>query len=70
PSCLLSLSYCPHLLVPNSCILTHVYTYLLPYHICEVGEFLCHDHVSCVSQNWLCDGDPDCPDESDESSCE
>ncbi|ETE71769.1 Low-density lipoprotein receptor-related protein 1B, partial [Ophiophagus hannah] len=37
-------------------------------HVCEVGEFLCHDRVSCVSQNWLCDGDPDCPDESDEAS--
>ncbi|XP_041487310.1 low-density lipoprotein receptor-related protein 1B-like [Microtus oregoni] len=34
---------------------------------CDPGEFLCHDHVTCVSQSWLCDGDPDCPDESDES---
>uniref|UniRef100_A0A7M4EJS2 Low-density lipoprotein receptor-related protein 1B n=1 Tax=Crocodylus porosus TaxID=8502 RepID=A0A7M4EJS2_CROPO len=29
--------------------------------------FLCHDHATCVSQNWLCDGEPDCPDDSDES---
>ncbi|MXQ85596.1 hypothetical protein E5288_WYG001283 [Bos mutus] len=34
---------------------------------CDPGEFLCHDHVTCVSQSWLCDGDPDCPDDSDES---
>uniref|UniRef100_A0A8B9WHA8 Uncharacterized protein n=1 Tax=Bos mutus grunniens TaxID=30521 RepID=A0A8B9WHA8_BOSMU len=39
---------------------------------CDPGEFLCHDHVTCVSQSWLCDGDPDCPDDSDESldTCE
>ncbi|KAL6035004.1 hypothetical protein STEG23_011896 [Scotinomys teguina] len=36
--------------------------------LCDPGDFLCHDHVTCVSQSWLCDGDPDCPDESDESS--
>nr|XP_035946764.1 low-density lipoprotein receptor-related protein 1B-like isoform X1 [Halichoerus grypus] len=35
--------------------------------LCDPGEFLCHDHVTCVSQSWLCDGDPDCPDDSDES---
>jgi hypothetical protein len=40
--------------------------------LCDPGEFLCHDHVTCVSQSWLCDGDPDCPDDSDESldTCE
>uniref|UniRef100_A0A7M4EIV0 Low-density lipoprotein receptor-related protein 1B n=1 Tax=Crocodylus porosus TaxID=8502 RepID=A0A7M4EIV0_CROPO len=31
------------------------------------SRFLCHDHATCVSQNWLCDGEPDCPDDSDES---
>ncbi|CAM2100537.1 unnamed protein product [Caretta caretta] len=35
--------------------------------LCDIGEFLCDDHVTCVSQNWLCDGEPDCPDDSDES---
>uniref|UniRef100_G3U399 Uncharacterized protein n=2 Tax=Loxodonta africana TaxID=9785 RepID=G3U399_LOXAF len=35
--------------------------------VCDPGEFLCHDHVTCVAQSWLCDGDPDCPDDSDES---
>uniref|UniRef100_A0A803SM43 LDL receptor related protein 1B n=1 Tax=Anolis carolinensis TaxID=28377 RepID=A0A803SM43_ANOCA len=34
---------------------------------CIKGEFLCHDLVTCVSRNWLCDGEPDCPDDSDES---
>ncbi|KAJ7406407.1 hypothetical protein WISP_134046 [Willisornis vidua] len=37
------------------------------HHLCDVGEFLCHDRVTCVSQHWLCDGEPDCPDDSDES---
>ncbi|XP_048808618.1 low-density lipoprotein receptor-related protein 1B isoform X3 [Lagopus muta] len=37
------------------------------HHLCDVGEFLCRDRVTCVSQHWLCDGEPDCPDDSDES---
>lgn len=35
--------------------------------MCDVGEFLCDDHVSCVSESWLCDGEADCPDASDET---
>ncbi|XP_038606813.1 low-density lipoprotein receptor-related protein 1B [Tachyglossus aculeatus] len=35
--------------------------------LCDHGEFLCPDRVTCVSQSWLCDGEPDCPDDSDES---
>uniref|UniRef100_A0A8D0GVD5 Uncharacterized protein n=1 Tax=Sphenodon punctatus TaxID=8508 RepID=A0A8D0GVD5_SPHPU len=42
-------------------------TGVLQQHLCDIGEFLCHDHVTCVSENWLCDGEPDCPDDSDES---
>ncbi|KAG1968583.1 low-density lipoprotein receptor-related protein 1B [Pimephales promelas] len=34
--------------------------------LCDVGEFLCGDQLTCVSDNWLCDGEPDCPDGSDE----
>jgi len=37
------------------------------HQLCDVGEFLCRDGVTCVSQHWLCDGEPDCPDDSDES---
>ncbi|XP_041434027.1 low-density lipoprotein receptor-related protein 1B-like [Xenopus laevis] len=35
--------------------------------LCDPGEYLCNDNVTCVSQSWLCDGEPDCPDNSDES---
>ncbi|XP_077129136.1 low-density lipoprotein receptor-related protein 1B isoform X2 [Ranitomeya variabilis] len=35
--------------------------------LCDPGEFLCHDNVTCVSQSWLCDGEQDCPDKSDET---
>ncbi|XP_028821660.1 low-density lipoprotein receptor-related protein 1B-like, partial [Denticeps clupeoides] len=35
--------------------------------LCDVGEFLCHDHLTCISEDWLCDGEPDCPDSSDEA---
>ncbi|XP_049341186.1 low-density lipoprotein receptor-related protein 1B isoform X1 [Astyanax mexicanus] len=35
--------------------------------LCDVGEYLCGDHQTCVSESWLCDGEPDCPDGSDET---
>uniref|UniRef100_A0A4W5LUC7 Low density lipoprotein receptor-related protein 1Bb n=1 Tax=Hucho hucho TaxID=62062 RepID=A0A4W5LUC7_9TELE len=35
--------------------------------LCDVGEFHCHDQVTCVPEGWLCDGEPDCPDTSDET---
>uniref|UniRef100_A0A3Q2ZLM4 EGF-like domain-containing protein n=1 Tax=Hippocampus comes TaxID=109280 RepID=A0A3Q2ZLM4_HIPCM len=35
--------------------------------LCDVGEFHCHDRETCVPEAWLCDGEPDCPDDSDES---
>ncbi|XP_051787046.1 low-density lipoprotein receptor-related protein 1B [Erpetoichthys calabaricus] len=34
---------------------------------CDGGEFLCQDQVTCISENWVCDGEPDCPDNSDEN---
>ncbi|KAG5262027.1 hypothetical protein AALO_G00291300 [Alosa alosa] len=34
--------------------------------VCDVGEYLCHDRQTCVSVRWLCDGEDDCSDGSDE----
>uniref|UniRef100_A0A672NBG1 Low-density lipoprotein receptor-related protein 1B-like n=1 Tax=Sinocyclocheilus grahami TaxID=75366 RepID=A0A672NBG1_SINGR len=35
--------------------------------LCDVEEYLCADGHSCVSESWLCDGEHDCPDGSDET---
>ncbi|KAM9485972.1 low-density lipoprotein receptor-related protein 1B [Clarias gariepinus] len=35
--------------------------------VCDVGEFLCEDHVTFVSKSWLCDEEAYCPDASDET---
>uniref|UniRef100_A0A8C1Q9I9 Low density lipoprotein receptor-related protein 1Bb n=1 Tax=Cyprinus carpio TaxID=7962 RepID=A0A8C1Q9I9_CYPCA len=39
---------------------------IIPPILCDVGEFLCGDQLTCVSESWLCDGESDCPDGSDE----
>ncbi|KAK7113180.1 hypothetical protein V1264_012518 [Littorina saxatilis] len=37
---------------------------------CEEHEFLCEAlPVTCVHLTWRCDGDTDCPDQSDEHGC-
>uniref|UniRef100_A0A3B4WV78 Uncharacterized protein n=1 Tax=Seriola lalandi dorsalis TaxID=1841481 RepID=A0A3B4WV78_SERLL len=35
--------------------------------LCDIGEFHCHDQKTCIPEAWLCDGEPDCPDDSDET---
>ena len=35
--------------------------------LCDIGEFHCHDEETCIPEAWLCDQEPDCPDDSDES---
>uniref|UniRef100_A0A8C8I960 EGF-like domain-containing protein n=1 Tax=Oncorhynchus tshawytscha TaxID=74940 RepID=A0A8C8I960_ONCTS len=35
--------------------------------LCDIGEFHCHDQVTCVPEGWLCDREPNCPDTSDET---
>lgn len=36
--------------------------------LCDIGEFHCGDGKACVPEAWLCDGEPDCPDDSDETN--
>lgn len=38
-----------------------------PVSSCLSKEFKCPDHLTCIHQTWVCDGDPDCPDGADES---
>ncbi|KAK6052311.1 Low-density lipoprotein receptor domain class A [Cooperia oncophora] len=35
---------------------------------CEPNEFKCQNQ-RCVQKMWLCDGDDDCGDSSDEQNC-
>ena len=36
---------------------------------CDENDFQCMDGTQCVSKRYLCDGEPDCLDHSDELIC-
>ena len=37
---------------------------------CSSEQFSCHGKTEdCIALNWICDGNPDCSDASDESEC-
>lgn len=37
---------------------------------CQSDDFKCESGSQCVSKSWVCDGDNDCTDGSDEEGCE
>lgn len=53
-----------HLFFSFSSVFLHV---ILEAILCDVGEFHCLSEETCIPEAWLCDGEPDCPDDSDES---
>ena len=34
--------------------------------ICEDYQFKCYKSNSCIHKSWICDSEPDCPNEEDE----
>lgn len=61
----------PFTIIASCCISSVFLSTLSSYHpeaiLCDVGEFHCHDEKTCIPEAWLCDGEPDCPDDSDET---
>ena len=49
--------------VPDFGLITH------ESQICGEHSFKCSSSNHCVSERWVCDGTPDCPDRSDEHMC-
>ncbi|TKS67473.1 Prolow-density lipoprotein receptor-related protein 1 [Collichthys lucidus] len=61
----------PFTIIASCCISSVFLSTLSSYHpeaiLCDVGEFHCHNEKTCIPEAWLCDGEPDCPDDSDET---
>lgn len=37
--------------------------------VCPSEQFTCNSNGECIPMSWVCDGNPDCSNESDEQAC-
>lgn len=35
----------------------------------ETNRYTCPSNGKCIMKEWVCDGEPDCEDQSDEVNC-
>lgn len=54
-------------LPPSLFVFLHSFSFNSEAILCDIGEFHCIDRKTCIPEAWLCDGEPDCPDDSDET---
>lgn len=45
-----------------------LYDFFVEYPPCSEGKFEC-DNKRCIAERFVCDGDNDCKDNSDEKNC-
>ena len=50
-------------------VTTTAFPATLPPPVCFEGDFHCGGNASCISTEWLCDGNKDCTSGTDEQDC-
>ena len=43
--------------------------YYISAYTCKPGQFMCRESKICINERWVCDGNNDCDDNSDEKDC-
>uniref|UniRef100_A0A6A7FMH6 Prolow-density lipoprotein receptor-related protein 1-like n=4 Tax=Hirondellea gigas TaxID=1518452 RepID=A0A6A7FMH6_9CRUS len=65
PQCACNTGYQPHHTFPNMC--QEIENFTMPSH-CDKNQFQCVRDLRCIDRRFVCDGDNDCLDHSDEDA--